>query len=703
MNENTSATCPRCGSALSADAPEGLCPRCLGAFHLSPETAIPAEAAAAQPPPAPEDIAPQFPQLEILECLGRGGMGVVYRARQKSLDRLVALKILAPEREKDPEFAARFAREAQALARLDHPHIVTVYDFGQANGFFYLLMEFVDGVNLRQALRAGRFTPAQALAVVPQICDGLQFAHDRGIVHRDIKPENILLDRGGRVKIADFGVAKILGGEMPPAAAGAAEPEGLTRASGVVGTLPYMAPEQLTRPIDVDHRADIYSLGVVFYEMLTGELPAARIEPPSKTVLVDVRLDEVVLRALENEPARRYQRAGEVGTRVATIASTPQEPPGSSRSKAALEDFLTWAPFRSPLTREICAHMTEAEKRGATTRALLFGLWNAMTFFGPLFCVTFVSLPGPMRWMYGAAILVIGLSFYPKWLRMHREFLASTSWARAKGITPEQLKGHSPLGLTKATRRWTLWGVLIAVAAGIRGFVLAPYVVVTDALHPEIPRESYVLVNQLARSFAPGDIIVYRDAGRAKVARVMEPGPKKGLLHIQYAGEKPVLLQAKLAKGKVIFNTRPASQSEGQARQAVPEPRTPTPSAPGISHVDVAGGKAVIEGRATPDSHFILAVGDSHTSCGFLNDLPFTAIIEPVDRDRGFACTIKDSVGNALLTLGNSRVGAMTYESGHVVFLDGAPSPEPDGSYVIGEFRPKKGQPIPISVRLGDP
>ncbi len=147
-------------------------------------------------------------------------------------------------------------------------------------------------------MRAGRFTPAQALAVVPQICDGLQFAHDRGIVHRDIKPENILLDRQGRVKIADFGVAKIVGGEAPPGTAAGTEPDGITQAKSVVGTPRYMAPEQVSRPLDVDHRADIYSLGVVFYEMLTGELPAARIEPPSRKVLVDARLDEVVLRTL---------------------------------------------------------------------------------------------------------------------------------------------------------------------------------------------------------------------------------------------------------------------------------------------------------------------------------------------------------------------------------------------------------------------
>ena len=138
-------------------------------------------------------------------------MGVVYKARQKTLNRFVALKLLAPERVRDAKFAERFAREAQALAALNHPNIVTIYDFGQAGGFYYLLMEFVDGVNLRQLLRARKFTPEEALAIVPPLCDALQFAHDRGIVHRDIKPENLLLDKGGRVKVADFGIAKMLG------------------------------------------------------------------------------------------------------------------------------------------------------------------------------------------------------------------------------------------------------------------------------------------------------------------------------------------------------------------------------------------------------------------------------------------------------------------------------------------------------------
>ena len=138
-------------------------------------------------------------------------MGAVYKARQKSLGRLVALKILNPKHAANPRFAERFSREAQALAELNHPNIVTIHDFGQAGEFYFLLMEYVDGVNLRQAMKAGRFTPEQALAIVPSICEALQFAHDHGIVHRDIKPENLLLDKTGRVKIADFGIARIVG------------------------------------------------------------------------------------------------------------------------------------------------------------------------------------------------------------------------------------------------------------------------------------------------------------------------------------------------------------------------------------------------------------------------------------------------------------------------------------------------------------
>src|SRR3984885_14903894 len=331
MSSDSLPKCPQCGAILPDNAPAGLCPNYLMALNLKTETVFTDDALAAQPPLPPEQIAPHFPQLEILECLGRGGMGVVYKARQKSLNRFVALKLLAPERVGDAKFAGRFAREAQALAALNHPNIVTIYDFGQAGGFYFLLMEFVDGLNLRQLLRARKFTPEEALAIVPPLCDALQFAHDRGIVHRDIKPENLLLDKAGRVKVADFGIAKMLGavsgggetGEMAP-------PENTTQSS--VGTPGYSAPEQKTNPQRVDSRADIYSLGVVFYEMLTGELPGKRIEPPSHKVQLAVPLDEVVLRALEKKPELRYQQVSEVKTMVETIVATP--PSSSPREPA---------------------------------------------------------------------------------------------------------------------------------------------------------------------------------------------------------------------------------------------------------------------------------------------------------------------------------------------------------------------------------
>ncbi len=304
-------TCPRCGSPLPAATPPAACPRCL--LRIGLDTDFGGAPRSKRPPPGVEDIAREFPQLEILELLGQGGMGAVYKARQKSLDRLVALKILTVDTATDPSFAERFAREARALATLDHPNIVHVHDSGRAGEHFYLLMEYVEGIDLRHMLRAGRIAPREGLAIVVQICDALQYAHDQGVVHRDIKPENILVDRRGRVKIADFGLAKIVGR--------ADDAFALTGTHQAMGTPHYMAPEQISHPQDVDHRADIYSLGVVLYELLTGELPLGRFVPPSKRVEVDVRIDEVVLKALERDLPLRYQHASEVRTSIDGLAT----------------------------------------------------------------------------------------------------------------------------------------------------------------------------------------------------------------------------------------------------------------------------------------------------------------------------------------------------------------------------------------------
>jgi tRNA A-37 threonylcarbamoyl transferase component Bud32 len=319
-SEPRHSQCPVCGQSLASDSPMGLCPQCLlqsALGHANPSP-VPDEHGgtaayqATSSAPAVADLASLFPQLEFLQLIGQGGMGAVYKARQTKLDRLVAVKILPAEWGRDPAFAERFAREARALARLSHAHIVTVHDFGETGGLFYLVMEFVDGANLRQYLQGGPLQPEQALHILPQICEALQYAHREGIVHRDIKPENILLDSHGQVKIADFGLAKL----MRPSAAEFT----LTGTQQVMGTLNYMAPEQRTRPQDVDHRADIYSLGVVLYEMLTGELPLGRFSAPSEIVAVDERFDGVVFRALEQEPQRRYQSVSELNMAVESIA-----------------------------------------------------------------------------------------------------------------------------------------------------------------------------------------------------------------------------------------------------------------------------------------------------------------------------------------------------------------------------------------------
>ncbi len=208
---NDGPSCPRCATPTTPGALAGMCPACLLERGAAADTFADRGERRGFVPPTVEELAEHFPQLDQLAFVGKGGMGAVYKARQKELDRVVAVKILPPTIGEDPAFAERFTREARALARLDHPNIVTIHDFGRTGGLYFFIMEFVDGMNLRQLIDRRRVAPREALAIVPEICDALQFAHDHGIVHRDIKPENILLDRRGRVKVADFGLAKLVG------------------------------------------------------------------------------------------------------------------------------------------------------------------------------------------------------------------------------------------------------------------------------------------------------------------------------------------------------------------------------------------------------------------------------------------------------------------------------------------------------------
>ena len=320
-----SKSCSRCGTELNPGTVGGLCPRCLMALNFDSYTLAEGEGEEHSPAPplSPEEMGQHFPQFENIAYLGRGGMGVVYQAKQKTLDRLVAIKILAGEWQGDDAFAKRFEREAKILAQMNHPNIVTVHDFGETNGLYFIVMEFIDGVNLRDLLREGKLDPEQALSIVPPICEALEYAHGKGIVHRDIKPENLLLDREGRIKIADFGIADLVGSS-----------------SEKNGTPPYMAPEQ--QDGHSDERADIYALGVVLYEMLTGERPAQNFIAPSQKSGTNSNIDGLVMRAMEKDPEQRFQTAEEFRTLVEnenqnqppqtqTLTTPPQKARGSFR------------------------------------------------------------------------------------------------------------------------------------------------------------------------------------------------------------------------------------------------------------------------------------------------------------------------------------------------------------------------------------
>lgn len=553
-------TCPHCGTALPAGALAGLCPACLLRMGAAEDTVTQAGQRAFQPPSVAE-LAPLFPQLEILELIGRGGMGAVYKARQRELDRIVALKILPPRVGDAPAFAERFAREAKALAKLNHSGIVTLYEFGRVqNGtggssvpLYFFLMEFVDGVNLRQLLEGGRISAREALAIVPQICDALQFAHDQGIVHRDIKPENVLLDRRGRVKVADFGLAKIVGTDESERSTAAGESPELTEAGEIMGTPSYMAPEQTEHPTEVDHRADIYALGVVFYQMLTGELPGKRIEPPSKKVQIDVRLDEVVLRALEKEPDRRYQQAGEVKTEVETIAGSPEAGERKSRSGA----FTPEAPMpdtRQPWRRRVWPPIVGRRNDQRVINWPAVAMCSLIGLLVLLFlCIAFngVIINSNERflstWSYfEVGVVLLSLIMVIRLLRGFAAPLAQLS------ILDKPAAG--PSGRSKT---WMLSIVMIcAVLAATRLFVLAPYRVPTDAVIPEIPRGSQLLVFKLARDFVPGDFVIYRQGREERVARVAQ-APAHGVLQIARHNEPLQEIPASSVIGKVILNTRP--------------------------------------------------------------------------------------------------------------------------------------------------
>ena len=267
--------CEQCQLQFSdSESLAGGCPRCFARkLNL-------AENADAEPHKASglstevEQLQQSFSEYELLDVIGHGGMSVVVRARDKQTDGLVAIKILKPPSTDADQWEARFDRETDILSRLSHPAITAILRAGTAGEHRYMAMEYVAGVNLRDYIGESRLSPQEMLTLVPDICDGLQYIHDEGVVHRDIKPENILVGENGRAKITDFGLSKL--------AVDDSQSPAMTKSNQIFGTPRYMAPEQFESTATLDHRADLYALGAVMYEMLTGVVPQAGSDPPSK-------------------------------------------------------------------------------------------------------------------------------------------------------------------------------------------------------------------------------------------------------------------------------------------------------------------------------------------------------------------------------------------------------------------------------------
>jgi tRNA A-37 threonylcarbamoyl transferase component Bud32 len=287
---------------------------------------------------------------ELLQVIGRGGMGVVYKARQRSLDRVVALKMILQGQLTDQSAVERFCEEARSAATLDHPYIVPIYEINRHDGQHYFTMAFVEGTSLKALASGGRLrAPAEVAGIVAAVAEAVQFAHDKGIIHRDLKPDNVLIDRHGRPRVTDFGLAKRLEGGP-----------GLTLSGQILGTPAYMAPEQARGDLAaLGAAADIYGLGGILYFLLTGQPPftgdhmgevlyqlmtSAPVPPRRLNPAVPPELEAVCLKCLEKEPGRRFPSAAAVAQAVRAAA------PSCSVSDTGRLDDPTTRPGRTPAT-----------------------------------------------------------------------------------------------------------------------------------------------------------------------------------------------------------------------------------------------------------------------------------------------------------------------------------------------------------------
>jgi len=247
-------------------------------------------------------------------------MGTYYRARQPKLDRFAAVKILPVNPGTDAELIASFKKEAKAMARLNHPNIIGIYEFMETESTLYLVMEYVEGDIFERLINTRSFDLNEICAIITQVCSALHHAHENGVIHRDLRPGNTMLDQSGLVKVGDFGLARLMGEELFR--------RKMTETNLAMGTMDYVAPEQLEAGHPVDHRADIYSVGMMIYKLLTRILPRGSFVAPSKLVSnLDPRIDDLVIRCLQRDPANRYQHIAELWTEVDRLSEPPPPPP----------------------------------------------------------------------------------------------------------------------------------------------------------------------------------------------------------------------------------------------------------------------------------------------------------------------------------------------------------------------------------------
>ena len=446
-------------------------------------------------PPTAEELHQILPQYEIVKMLGRGGMGAVYMGRQTALDRPVAIKILSAQlEESDRGFTERFKNEAKAMARLNHPAIVKVFEFGEhASGLLYIVMEYVDGTDVaRMIAKKGRLHTEHAMAITAHVCDALAYAHARGIIHRDIKPANVMVGYDGVVKVADFGLAKVnVGGQTL----------GLTQSGMAMGTLHYMAPESLILGTAVDHRADIFAVGVMLYQMLTGKLPHGMFQLPSLIVPgLDPRYDAIVSKAMMEDREERYPQISEMRVELDSILTQPvvkSEPDKPEQAVALTTDARPQRsggpPFRPPQSAAV--PVSAAAPPAPRSLAWLWVTLLLVSVFGPL--AWFVLPRGGQVLVENDAELPASTSIAASRPRQSSDIDRPPEPKKSQTPTPAVAKSPAPLVVpkgydTNAARQIAEW--VFAGGGTVQIDLVKTRKAVRCATSAELPQEEGVLV-----------------------------------------------------------------------------------------------------------------------------------------------------------------------------------------------------------------